>query len=368
MNVDVLQMNDLRRHSAKYLPEIERAVSRVLKSGYFIDGPENEQLEQELASYFGLESCALVGNGTDAIELALRSVGVRDGDSVVTVANAGGYASTAIRAIGARPIYCDIDRDSLQMCPRSLTEIVMKDRGLLSAVVVTHLYGKMAAVESIKRICEEAGLPIVEDCAQSIGAESDGRKAGVHGSVAAVSFYPTKNLGGIGDGGAVLSTSADLIQTAKKLRQYGWSAKYHQEILGGRNSRMDEINASVIRTKLHFLDELNQRRREIHGRYYEGLPPGVVKHEIGPDFVAHLSVIEIDNRDSVQSFLRQNKISSEVHYPVADYRQQAVKDSSRMVKLPVTESMSQRILSIPNFPEMTISETNLVVDQLLQII
>ena len=219
-----LPVNDLKRHHDPLAGELASAVGRVLTRGWYILGPELEAFEAEFASYCGVGHCAGVANGTDALELVLRAVGAGPGTEVATVANAGMYATTAILRAGATPLYVEIDARRMTMSPPAL-------RALLSsrtaAVIVTHLYGQMADVEELGSVAAAAGIPLIEDCAQAHGAEWLGRKCGSWGLAGCFSFYPTKNLGAVGDGGAVVTSDAALAGSVRRLRQYGWTSKYH---------------------------------------------------------------------------------------------------------------------------------------------
>ena len=260
----MIALNDLARHHAPLRAELEAAMARVHARGWYILGPEVEAFEREFAAFVGAAECVAVGNGTDALELALRALAVGPGDAVATVANAGMYATTAIRAAAARPAYVEVDASTLLMDPAALAA------GLdapTRAVVVTHLYGRMADVDRLGWIARERGIALIEDCAQAHGAKSGGRAAGTAGTLGCYSFYPTKNLGALGDAGAIVTSDRDLAAKLRALRTYGWGAKYHCAMEGGMNSRMDELQAAVLRAKLPHLDGWNRRRREIAAQY-----------------------------------------------------------------------------------------------------
>ncbi|MEO5669531.1 MAG: DegT/DnrJ/EryC1/StrS family aminotransferase [Ramlibacter sp.] len=327
------------------------AVTRVLDSNHFVMGREVAQFEQEFAAYHRVTHCISLANGTDALELALRAVGVQPGQQVACVANAGFYSSTAIGLAGGEPLYVDVDDDSLTMSPAALAA-TLKRRP--AAVIATHLYGQLAPIETIARMCRDAGVPLIEDCAQSHGASSGGRLAGSFGDIACFSFYPTKNLGALGDGGAVVTANDDLAARVKALRQYGWASKYEVATLGGRNSRLDEMQAAVLREKLRHLDRQNAQRRAIARRYQEAfaglplrLPPSV-----GDDFVAHLYVVRTSRRQALRAFLLENGVATDVHYPIADTRQPAWKGRFDGLELKVSEAACASVVSLPCFPGM----------------
>ncbi len=231
------------------------------------------------------------------------------------------------------------------------------------AVVATHLYGLMCDVEGIVEICRERGIAVVEDCAQAAGAQRGGRRAGSLGDAATFSFYPTKNLAAIGDGGAVATNTPEVDERVRALRQYGWSQKYRAEVPGGWNSRLDELQAAVLRVGLARLDERNERRREIVRRYAEALPPhaGRFVWNDGEDFVGHLAVILAEDRDHVRTALDAAGIGTDVHYPVTDYEQPAWRSD---VRLPVTDHAVAHVLTVPCFPELTEDEVDRVCEAL----
>ncbi|MBC7925708.1 MAG: DegT/DnrJ/EryC1/StrS family aminotransferase, partial [Bryobacteraceae bacterium] len=251
----------MKRLAPEVRSEVAAAVQRVLDHGWYVLGPELEAFENEFASYTGARFCIGVGNGTDALELALRATGVRPGSRVATIASAGMYATTAILACGAIPVWIDVQPGTSHMNLEQLSTA----RPDLQAVVATHLYGQM---EPMPEVLDAAGsVPVIEDCAQAHGASLQGRQAGTWGIAGCFSFYPTKNLGAFGDGGAVITSDAEIAGTIRALRQYGWTAKYASSVQGGRNSRLDEMQAAVLRAKLPYLDRWNQRRREIAEAY-----------------------------------------------------------------------------------------------------
>ncbi|UXY13702.1 DegT/DnrJ/EryC1/StrS family aminotransferase [Chitiniphilus purpureus] len=353
----MLPINDLARHNGALDTELRAAIDRVLQRGYYILGPENQAFEAELAQYLGVTGTVAVANGTDALELALRTLQVGPGDEVLTVANAGMYASTAIRALGAVPRYVDIEPLSMQLDVRLLDAAVTPRT---RALVLTHLYGRMADAGQALAWARARGVALIEDCAQAHGAARDGRRAGSWGDLAAFSFYPTKNLGALGDGGAVAGKDAGLLERLRSLRQYGWQGKYHVGLAGGRNSRLDELQAAVLRAKLPHLDGWNARRRGIVQRYRAGLaglgwqlPP-----EPGEDDVAHLCVVRLAARDAVRAALAAADIATDVHYPIPDHLQSVAAPG---VALPQTEQAAQTILTLPCFPELSDAEVDRVI-------
>jgi dTDP-3-amino-2,3,6-trideoxy-4-keto-D-glucose/dTDP-3-amino-3,4,6-trideoxy-alpha-D-glucose/dTDP-2,6-dideoxy-D-kanosamine transaminase len=340
--------------------DLERAIVGVLASGHFILGPEVQAFEQRFAEYCGVSHCLGVANGTDALELSLRVLGVQPTDRVAIVANAGSYSSTAVRAVGATPVWVDVDSQSMTMAPEQLAP-VLADR--IAAVIVTHLYGQLADIEGLLSVARTAGVPLIEDCAQSHGARRHGRVAGSFGDLGCYSFYPTKNLGALGDGGAIVTSDEGLATRLRSLRQYGWSRKYHVDAAGGRNSRLDEIQAAVLLTKLPRLDDWNSERREIARRYAHGLSdlPVELPVSLDEDYVAHLYVIRVEERDRLLSHLTGSGIGADIHYPVADHRQTVHAAQGAHPDLPVTETACARVLTLPCYPGLQRSQQDVVI-------
>jgi dTDP-4-amino-4,6-dideoxygalactose transaminase len=357
----MLLINHLGARVARYQQEIESAISQVLSSGWMVLGPSVTRFEAQFADYIGTPYCISVANGTDAIELALRALGVNAGARVATVANAGMYTSTTVLAIGALPVFMDVEESTACV---SFSEVERALASGVQAVVVTHLYGRaVPEIAKIAEACRAKGVPLLEDCAQSHGALLAGRRVGTFGDAASFSFYPTKNLGGLGDGGAVTTAELQVAEKLRHLRQYGWTKKYNVEIRGGRNSRLDELQAAVLSVFLPDLDASNERRRQIAGRYHASIRhPDVLLPPVGrEDYVAHLYVLRCSRREALAAHLKQCQIASDVHYPVPDHRQLVFADQFASVKLPVTESLAERIITIPCYPEMTDEEIDRVV-------
>ena len=352
--------NDLQRAAVAESAVLLEGIRRVVESGWYVLGQEVRQFEEEFSAYIGVREAVTVANGTDALELALRAIEVQAGDEVITVANAGMYASTAIRKLGAAPRYVDVDEASMNLDPATLESACgPKTR----AVILTHLYGRMADVEAVSRWCEQRGLPLIEDCAQSHGAQRAGRRAGSFGKLACFSFYPTKNLGALGDGGAVLTSDAGLAARLRGLRQYGWKGKYDVRLAGGTNSRLDEMQAAVLRSRLPRLDENNRRRVEIARMYNAGLKhPLIATPAVEEDsYVAHLYVVRTPARDALREHLGANGVASDVHYPIPDHLQAAYA-SGTPARLPVTEQLARDVLTLPCFPELRDEEVRAVID------
>lgn len=353
-------LNDLERHNRPVLRELEEAVRAVLGGGWYILGPRVREFEAAFAAYCGAGECIGVGNGTDALELALRGIGAGPGDQVAAVANAGGYGTAAILAAGAEPLYVDVDPATMLMDPRALAAAITPRT---RAVIVTHLYGHMADMPAL--LAAAGGVPVIEDCAQAHGARLEGRHAGTWGAAGCFSFYPTKNLGALGDGGALVVSGGELAGRIRALRQYGWTSKYTAGIPGGRNSRLDEVQAAVLGVKLPYLEGWNRRRREIAAAYREALagldlelPP-----PCGPHAVAHLYVVRSSRRDNFREALHAAGIGTDIHYPVPDHRQPFAQGRPwAAARLPETERCCREVLTLPCFPELTDEEVRRVGD------
>lgn len=353
--------NDLSRRS----PSADAAL-RVLQRGWFILGPETERFEREFAAYCGVRHCIGAGSGTDALEIALRAAGIGPGDEVAAAANAGLYATCAIRAVGAQPVYVDVDPCTAIMSPASLAGAIVP---ATRAAIVTHLYGRMAPMPELLRVTGSRVM-VIEDCAQAHGAALEGRKAGSWGIAGCFSFYPTKNLGACGDAGAVLTSDEAFADRARSLRQYGWTVKYESTVAGGRNTRLDEIQAAILCDRLPLLDAENQRRREIARRYSAALsgrsdpaPPP----DGGADWVAHLYVVRSRRRAELRAWLDSRGIRTDVHYPIPDHRQPSQQAlPRRFTDVPVTERLAGEVLSLPCFPELDDDEVAAVIAAILE--
>ncbi len=361
----MIPLNDLRRHKF-FSTDIEQAIIEVYRSGFWIHGSEHQAFENELATFLELDFVLGVASGTDALEIAMRALGCVNGSKVITVANAGGYTSIAGSSIGCEIIYCDVDTQKLLMDPESLIPLLSSE---IKVVVVTHLYGNVAPVAAIRELCEPYGIKIIEDCAQSIGASALEGRVGTIGHVGTFSFYPTKNLGAIGDGGALATNDPEIAQKIIELRQYGWRAKYEIDVPGGMNSRLDEIQAAVLRIGLSKLDCMNQKRREIIEQYSKALQGSNLRlvTSFQPNDVAHLAVLQVSEdvgRDNFRNYMSELGIQTGVHYPILDCDQEGLKPSFIHPDVPTSRRTSSLIVSIPLFPELEVWEVNKICDAL----
>ena len=341
-------------------PEIDAAVARVLESGWYVLGQEVRSFEAEFAAWLGGSVAIGCGNGTDALALALRALGIGPGTSVATVSHTAVATVAAIEMVGATPVLIDIEPDFYTMDPTELAAVLDRPpAGVppIRAVVPVHLYGQPAALDRIVTACRRHGVPVVEDCAQAHGATIGGRKVGTFTEAAAFSFYPTKNLGALGDGGLVAARDAELAAHIAALRQYGWRTHYISEAVGV-NSRLDELQAAILRVKLRQIDAQNERRRQIAGVYDEALrgtsllPP---PRREGVGHVFHLYVVRAPDRAALQARLRAAGIGTGIHYPAPVHLQPAYRD--RIANGPsgcrASEAAAQQVLSLPLYPELS---------------
>jgi dTDP-4-amino-4,6-dideoxygalactose transaminase len=326
--------------------ELDAAIARVLDRGWFLQGPELEAFEQAFAAYHGPQARAVgVGSGTDALRIGLQALGLEPGDDVLCVANAGVPPVAALVAAGARPVYCDVDPHTHTLEP---DEIERRLTPRTRAVLVVHLYGQPAPMAAIMERARAHGLRVLEDCAQAHGARIDGRLVGTWGDAAAFSFYPTKNLGALGDAGALLTADPAVADRATLLRMYGWRERYVSE-LHSTVSRLDELQAALLLAKLGHLDAWNARRRQLAARYRERLE-GLAGLELPPsEGIFHLFVVQTPQRAALQAFLAERGIGSGVHYPLPAHRQTPY---AADVSLPHTEQLAERVLSLPMYPEL----------------
>jgi len=355
MTVEV-PLIDLSRLEPGVSAAVTAALDRVRDSANFLQGSELAAFEAAFASYCGTSHCVGVANGTDALELALRALGCGPGDRVATVANAGMYAAVAILAVGSTPHYVDIDADTMTMSAAALEEAISP---AVKAVVATHLYGRLADLEAIAAVTARSGAILIEDCAQAHGAERGGVRAGAFAAIGCFSFYPTKNLGAMGDAGALTSNDPDLAAELRALHAYGWSERFVARRVGGRNSRLDEIQAAVLNAKLPYVEQWNARRREIAAIYRRELSglDLVLPETAGRDHVVHMYVVRAANRDELRARLGAAGIGCDVHYPLPDYRQPALADNlGRVAPLAATERAVAEVLTLPSHPWMTDDE------------
>jgi dTDP-4-amino-4,6-dideoxygalactose transaminase len=350
-------MNDFVRQVATMRRELDEAFARVLDSGWFILGKEVDAFERQMAAHAGVAHAIGVGNGMDAIELALRGCGVGPGAEVITTTNSAFATALAIVRTGATPVFADIEPDTYAIDPAKV-EALITPRA--RAIVPVHIYGQAADLGALSAIAERHGLALIGDAAQAHGATYDGRDVATYGRASCYSFYPTKNLGAFGDGGMVVTNDAALAERLRRLRNYGQTNRYeHAEL--GLNSRLDELQAALLAVKLRYLPAHTARRRGIAARYRElfaGLPLQLPVDKHGEP-VWHLFVVRTPQRDALAAFLRERGITTHVHYPIILPKQPALALAGSW---PIAEQCAHEYLSLPIFPELTDVEIDTICD------
>jgi dTDP-4-amino-4,6-dideoxygalactose transaminase len=345
---------DFHAHVAAHRRELDEAVSRVLDSGWFILGPEGEAFERELATALGARDAVAVGNGTDALHLALRALGVGPGHEVVTTSLSAAYTALAVLHAGARPVFVDVDPRTLNIDPGKV-EAALTPR--TKAILPVHLYGHPADMTAIEAVARRHGLPVLEDAAQAHGAEWRGRRAGALGHAACFSFYPSKNLGAFGDAGMVTSSDADFVARVRRIANHGAGEHPYDNVVLGTNSRLDSMQAAILRVKLRHLEAWNEERRERVAAYTRALAgaPGIglPRERDGARSAWHLYTLRVPGRDALRARLREKGIASAVHYPRPIHLQPAMAVAGgKAGQLPVSEQVSREVLSLPLYPEL----------------
>lgn len=360
MNVPML---DLAAEYRDLEAELAAAVGKVIASGRFILGPEGEALEHEVAAYLGVRHAVAVASGTDALHLALRAAGIGPGDEVITPSFTFIAAAEAVSYVGARVVFVDIDPATYNLDPAACEAAIGP---ATRAVIAVHLFGQTADLSAIDAICRRRGLALIEDCAQAIGADFDGRRAGAWGALGCFSFYPTKNLGAYGDAGMVVTDDPKLAEVVRMLRHHGSRTTYRHEMIG-YNSRLDELQAAILRVKLKHLDHWNAQRREraaLYRRLLAGSPVGLpVEHGRGAH-VYHQFTIRAPLRDALREQLAARGVASAIYYPVPVHQQPVYAPEYGSVTLPVSERAAREVLSLPIYPQLTESAVKDVCDAL----
>jgi len=362
MEDHVVRAADPRAQFLSHGEEIRSVIARVLESGRYILGEEVSSFESEFSAYCGGRYGIGVGSGTEALHIALRACGVGQGDEVITVSHTAVATVAAIELCGAKPVMIDVEDEYFNMHSGMLEDAITPQT---KAIVPVHLYGHPAAIADIVEVAHRSGIMVIEDCAQAHGAIYRGRPVGSWGDMACFSFYPTKNLGAIGDGGMIVTSDPELAGRARLLREYGWTGRYVSDIPGW-NSRLDEIQAAVLRVKLKYLDDSNTARIALASLYNEGLKDtGLVLPKVGPDakHVYHLYVIRHPERDKLRAYLESQGVNTLIHYPVPVHLQPAYKERVRCLgDLPSTVNASREVVSLPLYPELVRSDALAVID------
>jgi dTDP-4-amino-4,6-dideoxygalactose transaminase len=346
--------------------EINKAITDVLSSGNYILGPNVKALEKEIADYCGTEYAVGLANGTDALVLTLDAYGIGPGDEVITSPYSFFATAEAISRVGAVPVFVDIDEATYNIDVRLIENSITKRT---KAIIPVHLFGQPAAMDEITELADRYGLKVIEDACQAMGAAYKGRKAGSLGHAACFSFFPTKNLGGYGDGGMVTTDDKDLAARIRILRAHGSSKKYYNSLIG-YNSRLDELQAAILRVKLKRLDNWNIARRENAERYkilLRGLGLKLPEAADEAYHIYHLYIVRHPKRDEIMRSLGNSQIGCGVYYPVPLHRQEVYKQKYSDISLPVVEAASKETFAIPLFPEMTEEQTVCVAEELRKI-
>ncbi len=369
MNVPLL---DLKGQYQSIKKEMDEAIAGVVESQYFILSPEVSSFENEVASYTGVTRGVGVASGTDAIILALKAAGVGEGDKVITTPFTFFATAESISILGAIPVFVDIDPNTYNIDPQKIEELLLQtqkhndaERKTIKAIIPVHLYGQCADMDPILEIAEKYGLMVIEDCAQAMGAVYKGKKAGSFGLAGAFSFFPSKNLGGFGDGGMVVTSNEELAEMVKKLRVHGSSEQYIHDTIA-YNSRLDSLQAAVLRIKLKKLDSWIAARQKIAERYNSAFSGTGIKTPVtgeGNIHTYHQYTIEVPDRDGMLKYLGEKNIGSRIYYPVPMHFQPCYRDLGyKEGDFPVSEKACKSVLSLPVYPELTEEMIEYVID------
>jgi len=355
---------DLKRQYKQTGAEIEKAVVDVLRSGAYILGPNTKALEQEFSEYLGVKHSIGLNSGTDALHLALRALDIGKGDEVITVAFTFVATTESIEIVGATPVFVDINPDTFNIDAKAIED---KITPRTKAIMPVHLYGQPADMDVIMDVAKRHNLYVIEDCCQAIGATYKGKKVGTFGDVGAYSFFPTKNLGGMGDGGMATTNSDYIKDRMIALRNHGGAIRYHHDEIGV-NSRLDEIQSAILRVKMNYIDEWNSKRREVAKRYtelFKDCPDVVTPKELDDTYcVYHQYTIKVPNRDAVQKMLNENGVGAMIYYPIPLHMQKVHAHLGyKTGDLPHTEENTKLVMSLPMFAELTLEEQKEIADK-----
>lgn len=345
--------------------DLDNAYKKVMDSNYFIQGKECEMFEKEFAEYCGAKYCVGVATGLDALYLILKALDIKEGDEVIVPSNTFIATALAVSYCGATPVFVEPILETYNINPNLIEEKISSHT---KAIIPVHLQGRAADMDAINKIAKKNGLYVIEDAAQAHGCEYKGKKVGTLSDAAGFSFYPGKNLGALGDGGAVVTNNKDLAEKIRALGNYGSDYKYHH-IYKGTNSRLDEIQSAFLRCKLPHLNKWNEERRKIAKKYIEGISNPLIKLPLKDDnefrHIYHVFVIRCQKRDELENYLKENGIGTVKHYPIPLHLQEAYKDLNiHKGALPIAEEISATVLSIPMYYGMTDTEIQYVIDKL----
>ena len=361
---------DLNRQHLPLKDQIEEALTRVCDSGWFVLGPDVEGLEKALAEYCGTRCAVGCASGSDALLLALMAADVGPGDEVILPSFTFFATAGAVTRLGAKPVFADIDPDTFNIAPTEVERLMCPST---KAILPVHLYGQCADMDALCGMAKAADIPVMEDAAQAIGAEFNGRRAGAMGEIGCFSFYPTKNLGGAGDGGMLTTNSDELAERLRLLRVHGMHSRYYHQVVG-INSRLDSFQAAILNIKLPYLDEWTAMRQENAARYHQlfseagldrmlGLPPTAP----GRRHVWNQYVVRVPDRrrDELREFLGEARIGAGIYYPLGLHKQECFQYLGyEWGDLPETDRAAEEVLALPIFPELTASEQQFVVDRM----
>lgn len=356
---------DLSLRSYNIHNQIRRSINRVLQSGWYILGKELEQFEREFADYLKVRFAVGVASGTDALTISLKALGLKKTDDVIIPANV--YPSVfGVAHSGVKIRLADVDSKTLNICRKTITQVLTPHT---KAILAVHLYGNPVNLDEITKLTKKKSIFLIEDCSHAIGAEYKGKKVGVFGDVSCFSFYPTKNLGALGDGGMIVTNDSEIYKKLKLWRMYGEDGRY-QSVLVGHNSRLDEIQAAILRLKLPYLDVWNQRRitlAEIYKKNLKNLSFGLLSETAKSKHVYHLFVIRVKNREKLVEFLKGQGIQTAIHYPIPIH----LLPSFAYLKyqkgdFPITEKASKEIISLPIYPNMKMKSLKYIIDSLIK--
>ena len=354
-------MVNLKAQYAEIKDEIEAGITQTIENCSFILGPNTQAFEREAADYLGVKHAIGVASGTDALHLALIAQGIGAGDEVITTPFTFIATAEAIKYVGAIPVFVDIDPRTFNICPKAIEAAITSKT---KAVMPVHLFGQPADMTAISAICDAHNLKLIEDCCQSFGATINGKQTGAMGHASGFSFFPSKNLGAFGDGGLTTTNCDETAAKIRQLRNHGSDVRYYHDVIG-YNSRLDEIQAVVLRAKLKHIDKYNQERRRVAHLYSEllaGFPLETPLEDQLGQHVYHQYTLLCDRRDDVMKALQEKQIGCAVYYPVPLHQQNAFKEECAGVVLPVTESVAARCFSLPICPYLTNEEIHEICD------
>lgn len=356
-----MQMVDLVTQYQELKPEMDAAIQGVLDSGYFIMGPELQALEKEVAAFLDVEHAVGCASGTDALQIALMAHDIGPGDEVITTAFTFVATVEVIALLGATPVYVDIDPESYTLDPEAVEAAITENT---RAIIPVHLFGQCARIEELTEIAKRHNLAVIEDTAQAIGATRNGQYAGTFGDVGCISFFPSKNLGAYGDGGMMVTRDGELAEKLRMISKHGSRVKYQHETLGV-NSRLDALQAAILRVKLPHLEDWSSKRRRVAEHYRTGLQAAEVtlpRTLDGNTHVYHQFSIQVPDRDDLRAYLQDRGIPTAIHYPVPLHKQPAFRDVGRNLGLTISEQVAGHILSLPIYPEMPPADRETVID------